>query len=118
MSRFTISRSSVDDDSVAIIDQLYQQEEDAHFAGDALAQPALPPAMASVNANLSHHMATMPNEALGLIPAVQTKTKKTAKRPKRGSPFKKYGSTNGNLPLYSLSLSPLPLASLLGAQAF
>ncbi len=77
---------------MAIIDQ--GQDE---FGEGLPPQPAVAQSR-SAAANLSHHMATSHNEALGLIPPVQVKQ---GKRSKRGSPFKKkYGSTsNGNLPL-------------------
>ncbi|KAH9394734.1 hypothetical protein TYRP_004791 [Tyrophagus putrescentiae] len=80
MSRFSVSRSTVAEDSVAIIDQ--GQDE---FGEGLPPQPAVAQSR-SAAANLSHHMATSHNEALGLIPPVQVKQ---GKRSKRGSPFKK-----------------------------
>lgn len=109
MSRFSVSRSTVAEDNVAIIDQAQDEfSESLEPASRNVAQ-----SLSSATANLSHHMATsanaFSNEALGLIPPVQVKQ---AKR-KRGSPFKKYGSTsngNGNLPL---CLRRLPSSILL-----
>jgi len=75
MNRFTVNRSAVADDIVAIIDQPHDEDT---TGPSAASEPRSP-----------QHAYTARNESMGLIPPVQTKTK----RSKRS---KKYGATNDN----------------------
>lgn len=75
MNRFTVSRSSADEDNVAIIEQ----------GPDEPVEPSVP--HTTTTTQPSPH--TSRNESSGLIPPVHMK------RPKKRSAFKKYGSTHG-----------------------